>query len=335
MNAVSEKTLTFIWDVTHNCPLQCLYCYSESGPGKGKKIRTDELRRLGASIARECPDKVLFSGGEPALVPGINDVARSLREAGIMVELYTSGFSLDARRIDAIVDSFHVVHISLDDLRPEVNDRIRGRGGAHANATMALDLLNERALVRRAAGVALPKFGIDCTLLRENRENLEAFVEAAPRRWPALDFFVVNVAIPSGRGSEESCVRSELLGASDIEKLRTKDVAHLRKLLPDGIVFEVMDNSELRESEEDPSHLVVQVEPDGGVRALKICKRVAGNLNDEPLTAILARAAQWRRSSGLVRALQTAPTIENWAQAVRAIDGERPGAPLPQMAVRA
>ncbi|MFO0552963.1 MAG: hypothetical protein U0271_31540 [Polyangiaceae bacterium] len=161
---------------------------------------------------------MLFSGGEPALVPGVYEAARSLRAAGVVVELYTSGFSLDERRADEAVDSFHVVHVSLDSADALLNDHIRGREGAHEAAITALDRLDARATARRAAGVALPKIGIECTLVGANNPGLEELVEYAARRWRSLDLLRQR-RDPSGRGSSRD-VTPILVARDELASLR-------------------------------------------------------------------------------------------------------------------
>jgi MoaA/NifB/PqqE/SkfB family radical SAM enzyme len=311
--------LAFIWDVTYSCPLRCVYCYSESGPGRGPKRTTAELSRIADALAREKPESVHISGGEPAMVPGIPAIARSLRARGARVELYTSGYRLGRERIREIVASVDVVHVSIDSADAAVNDALRGRDGALREALETLAILEEELLARRAAGLEAAKFGIECTLVRANMGGIAALCETVLARAPSLDFALFNAAAPAGRASTMDA--AELLDWAERAALRKLVHETLRARLPVSVALVLMDNIELlREREETWQDGVFQIAPDGGVRALKTSKRSLGNIVDEPLATIAARARRWKETSGLVRTLRSATTISEWSAAVRSLD---------------
>lgn len=315
---MNDTNLCFIWDVTHACPLECLYCYSDSGPGR--RTGTDPAQRMAIAraIVRERARSVCFSGGEPALVPGIFDVARHLRDHGVINHLYTCGFKLGAARVDDVVDAFHIVHVSLDAADPAVNDRLRGREGAHREATRTLALLEERVRARRERGEQLPRFGIDCTLVRSNLDGLGDLVDQVVGAFPSLDFVAVNVAIPSGRAAHHL---DELVDVNQVAELAEVRIPALQARVAGSVRVHLSDNEDLREADGAASGVTVQLEPTGDVRAIKICKRVAGNLVDEPLSQILARIEAWKAASSSARRLRLASDRDEWAAAVRAIDG--------------
>jgi len=299
---------TIICDVQHFCPSKCVYCYSDSGPSR-PQATADQLWRVARAIARERPDAVMFSGGEPALAHEIDEVAGFLKASGIALSLFTSGWGLDHGALRRLCAAFDRIHVSLDAASPELNDQIRGKSGAHRHATMALRLLGEL----RAECPAL-RFGIDSIILRRNLKGVRELCALAAAI-PGLCFLNIAAAVPSGRGSDAAFAHAELLDEAEIAWLLGQAGA-LRELLPPAIHLGVSRNDFLK-TEDDSC---VQLDPGGGVRAIKICDIMVGSLVDEPLDVLLQRAARWRADSALARSLTAAPDFIAWASIVRRLN---------------
>jgi MoaA/NifB/PqqE/SkfB family radical SAM enzyme len=301
----------FIWDVTHFCPLQCIYCYSGSGPNQ-RKTDTEQLWRVARAIVREKPDAVMMSGGEPALVKGMADVGKYLRENGVSISIFTSGWGLDEARLRSLAASFSRIHVSLDSADPETNDRIRNKLGAHRNASNTLNLLG--ALRKDLPSL---RFGIECTVVRSNLPQLEELC-----RWASkierICFLNITTAIPSGRASRATFASSELLDENEVNALLGRS-AQLREALLPSIQFSVSRNESFFKTDDEQC---IQLTPNGDVRAIKICKKTVGNLVEEPLSSILERAAAFRSESPLARRLLIAPNFVDMAEVVRNLDDE-------------
>lgn len=297
---------TFIWDVQYFCPLQCLYCYSASGPTR-PQADPDELWRVARAIARERPDAVMFSGGEPALVKGIEDIAQHLKENGIACSIFTSGWGMTDERARRLAAVFDRVHVSFDCADPGTNDRIRGKVGAHKNALNALHCLS----AQRSNAPAM-RFGIECTVLTSNLptvRDLCSLVGAID----GLDFINVSPAVPTGRGSDPTLTL--LLSEEQVVSLLMEAVT-IRRSLPPTVTLTVHRNDFLKH--DDDRH--IQLNANGDVRAIKICEPTIGNIVDEPLADILRRAAEWRAATPVARRLPMVPDFVAWRDVVRKLD---------------
>lgn len=298
----------FSWDVQYFCPLKCQYCYSNSGPTQ-PQTTAEELWRVARAIAREKPHALMISGGEPTLAKGIDEVAAFLRENGIVLSLFTSGWGMTEARIQRFAKAFDRIHVSFDAADPSINDHLRGKEGAHANATNALRLLSEQ----RKKTPRL-RFGVDCTIATTNLAGVDDFC----RLLGAIDgltFINIAPAAPTGRAAEEGFPL--LLSESQIAWLLDQ-TPRLRALLPPTITLNVHRNDSLKTELESHVHL----NANGDVRAIKICEATVGNIVDEPLETLLKRAAEWRDSSDLARSLPKAKDFVAWSDIVRAIDHE-------------
>jgi radical SAM protein with 4Fe4S-binding SPASM domain len=114
------------WAVTYRCNLQCVFCYTESGPwreaGPGPEVR----RRIVECLAAWGVLEVALGGGEPTLLPDFAALVALIRAAGMVANVTTNGTNHRPEVIRALAEHAGVVHLSAD--RPEHLDRARGAG---------------------------------------------------------------------------------------------------------------------------------------------------------------------------------------------------------------
>jgi AdoMet-dependent heme synthase len=147
--------LTTLWvQITGTwCNLECTHCINASGPRDpwlppldAETIR-QAIRNAGALGVKD----IYYTGGEPFLHPDILPlVAFSLEVAPTTV--LTNGTRINARMADALAALAATaaysleIRVSLDDVDPDLNDRVRGRG-SWAKAVRAIRLLDARGLL--------------------------------------------------------------------------------------------------------------------------------------------------------------------------------------------
>jgi MoaA/NifB/PqqE/SkfB family radical SAM enzyme len=299
---------SFVWDVQYFCPLECVYCYSSSGP-KRQQVDAAQLMRVAEAIAREKPDAVILSGGEPALAKGIEQAAALLRAHGISLSIFTSGWGLDAARAARLAPLFDRIHVSLDSSDPEINDSIRGKKGAHRNALAALEVLS-----RQKKDTARLRFGVECMVLQPNFPGVRDFCAFAAAI-AGIDFINIAPAVPSGRASRPEFT---LLLAEEQVVALLASAPEIRAMLPRSIALSIHRNDFLKVEDDRCIH----IDASGGVRAIKICEMTVGNLVEEPLDQLLLRARSWRSDSPLASRLPQVRDFVAWADVVRRLEGE-------------
>src|SRR6266851_2451076 len=104
MNEPASNPLALIAELTHRCPLHCVYC---SNPLE-LQSRTNELTtEIWSRVFKEAAEAGVlqadFTGGEPLARPDIIDLVRAARSAGLYVNLITSGLPLDETKLSALV----------------------------------------------------------------------------------------------------------------------------------------------------------------------------------------------------------------------------------------
>ncbi|MFF3071400.1 radical SAM protein [Kitasatospora sp. NPDC057904] len=314
-----------VWDTTYACPLRCSHCYSESGRRPARQLGRADMLRVADALIDLGPRVVALSGGEPLIVPGLFDVAVRLRQAGVRTSVNTSGWVMDRAMVLRLAECFDEVVVSVDGATAEVHDRIRGRVGSFERVMAALGLLDEEAHERRRGGARKLRFGIDCVVVRGNFDQLELLASEIAPRFPGLGTLVFNAAVPAGLASRPEFGRCELLDDQQVRQLTSSEfLARLRKLAPPSVSVHTTDNFDLVMEPErvaqGASAPVMQVEPDGAVRAGAVYEGTVGSLLEEPGHVLWRRGRERLRDPFVVQTLSSVRSMQGWAEAVRRMD---------------
>ncbi|HEV8561127.1 MAG TPA: radical SAM protein [Actinophytocola sp.] len=123
---------TRLWLYTNfDCNLACDYCCARSSPRTPRRaLGLDRVRRLAAEAAASGVSELLLTGGEPFLLPDIDELAAACT-ARLPTTLLTNGMLFHGTRLERLrrMDRDRLaLQISLDSPTPEVHDQHRGRG---------------------------------------------------------------------------------------------------------------------------------------------------------------------------------------------------------------
>lgn len=314
-----------IWDMTYACPLRCVHCYSESGRRPARQVKPDLMHAIADAIISLRPDAVALAGGEPLVNKHVFDVAKRLKDAGMIVVLYTSAWSFQPWMLGRAHDSFSRVAVSVDAVAAGLHDRIRGRAGSYQRAMDALSMLDAAAAEAIAAARAPLPFGIDSVVMRCNFDQMEALCTTMAARFPHINLISFNAAAPAGLASTAGFADHELLTDEQAAALAGRELRRrLAALVPSSIRIGTTDNRALLMSPDLISKGVVtnamQIEPDGEVRAMPMYEGSVGNLLREPAWTLWERSVQRWSDPFLAQALSGVKTMRDWAEACRRID---------------
>lgn len=123
-----EAPLFVTWQITHDCDLACLHCWTESAPGKRLRdeLAAGEVRRLAGDIAGSCVPYATLTGGEPLVSPHFFAIAEALGAAGVRLKVETNGQRLDraaAARLARL--PIRSIQVSLDGDTQATYERVR------------------------------------------------------------------------------------------------------------------------------------------------------------------------------------------------------------------
>ena len=128
MTSTPNNPLALVAELTHRCPLHCVYC---SNPlelqSRSNELSTEAWSRVFKEAAEVGVLQADFTGGEPLARPDIVELIRNARSAGLYVSLITSGLPLDEVKLDLLVDAgLDHFQLSFQGAREETANDISG-----------------------------------------------------------------------------------------------------------------------------------------------------------------------------------------------------------------
>ena len=144
MTSTTSNPLALIAELTHRCPLHCVYC---SNPlelqSRANELPTEVWSRVFQQAAELGVLQADFTGGEPLARPDIVELVRAARSAGLYVNLITSGLPLDEAKLSALVTAgLDHMQLSFQGAREETANEISGTK-SHAQKLRVLDWVKQ------------------------------------------------------------------------------------------------------------------------------------------------------------------------------------------------
>jgi PqqA peptide cyclase len=145
MTPAGSTPLALIAELTHRCPLHCVYCSNPLELGRrADELSTEVWSRVFSEAAEAGVLQVDFTGGEPLARPDVVDLVRAARGTGLYVSLITSGIPLDEARLDELVQAgLDHIQLSFQGVHEESANEISGTK-AHAHKLRVLGWLKRR-----------------------------------------------------------------------------------------------------------------------------------------------------------------------------------------------
>lgn len=131
-----------VWEFTLSCNLRCLHCGSQAGRARQDELTTQECISVVSQLAELDCEVITLTGGEPTLRKDWYEVASSIRDKGILVNMVTNGFAIDYQTAKKMKKAGLVnVAVSIDGTE-DTHDRIRGSQSYH-RALRTLEMLSD------------------------------------------------------------------------------------------------------------------------------------------------------------------------------------------------
>ncbi len=158
-------------ELTHRCPLQCVYC---SNPVELLKANRELSTEAWLALFDQAADlgvlQVHLSGGEPTLRPDLEQLISGLARRGVYTNLITAGVGIAEGRIKAMADA------GLDHVQLSFQGAFAGTTEKIGNHRGAQDKKLETARQVRESGLPLT---INAPIHRHNMDEVPAFIELA------------------------------------------------------------------------------------------------------------------------------------------------------------
>ena len=166
-----SNPLALIAEVTHRCPLHCVYC---SNPVRLERTQSELSTAEWISVFHQAGKLGMlhahFTGGEPLARPDLGELITAARASGLYTNLITSAIGLQENRLQQLVDAgLDHIQVSFQDSREPAANWIAG-AKAHAH----------KVEISRAIRKHKIAFTVNLVVHRQNLDHLEemiAFVE--------------------------------------------------------------------------------------------------------------------------------------------------------------
>jgi PqqA peptide cyclase len=162
--------LSLVAEVTHRCPLHCVYC---SNPlmmqPPSLELTTEEWSRVFQEALTLGVLHLHLTGGEPLARRDLVALIAAGREAGLYVNMVTSGIGLNLERLHALADAgLEHIQLSLQDTDEEKANEFAG-ARVHARKLKLAALIRQQNLA----------FTVNIVVHRQNLDRLDAMLALA------------------------------------------------------------------------------------------------------------------------------------------------------------
>jgi pyrroloquinoline quinone biosynthesis protein E len=170
MTETLSNPLALIAELTHRCPLHCVYCSNpQELTARANELPGEAWSRVFQQAAALGVMQLDLTGGEPLARPDLTTLIQSARAANLYVNLITSGLPLDEKRLDELIASgLDHFQLSFQGAREDTANEISG-SKSHLQKLRVLDWLKSRRI-----GVTL-----NFVIHRKNLDQLEEMLAVA------------------------------------------------------------------------------------------------------------------------------------------------------------
>ncbi len=172
---MTPNPLALIAEITHRCPLHCVYC---SNPlqmmGAKAELSTEHWVRVFREARALGVLHLHLTGGEPVARADLRELVEAAHTAGLYTNLITSGIGLPEARLAALVDAgLDHIQLSFQDSRDEPANWIAGTK-AHAHKIVLSEVIRQFRIA----------FTVNLVVHRQNLDHLDEMIRFAEQLKP-------------------------------------------------------------------------------------------------------------------------------------------------------
>ncbi|MGA1824338.1 MAG: radical SAM protein [bacterium] len=196
----ANKLFSVTLAVTNRCPYKCWHCYNA---GRSQQdLPLDIIKEVVSDLQNMGAIMVTLSGGEPLIREDLEEIA-DFFDKRTCLNLNTTGFSLTHdRALKLKENNIFGIGVSLDSIKPEEHEILRGMKGAFDTAIQCLHIGSECGLYPYVISIATKDF--------LNKDRFDKFIRFSAQSGARE----VHLLEPSATG--------KLIGKSEVHLNRTE-----------------------------------------------------------------------------------------------------------------
>lgn len=212
------------------CNFKCRFCFATFDDIQSKGLSKQEQFKLIKLLAESKKfKKINFAGGEPTLVPHIQELIQYAKELGFVTSIVTNGSRINMGWIKNVAPYLDILGLSVDSINDETN-LISGR--SEKQKVMQMDHLKEIAAACKLFRISL-KINTDVSKFNHHEVLADCINQLKPFRWKILQVTRVE-------GQNDS--QFDLVKVSD-EEFQQFCQKNIQNILPDIKV--IIENNEI------------------------------------------------------------------------------------------
>lgn len=188
-----EKMLAWLptinFHIKQECNMHCRHCFAEFGDIQGKCVGFDDAKSIICEIGSiPAFRKITFSGGEPTLFKGIEDLLCLAHDCGLKTSIVTNGSIIKQNKqlLEKIAKYTDIVAFSIDSFDDEQNRRIGRYYGNDKSVIRFDEWLSLVQTIRQINDKVRIKINTVVTKINCNEYLVNKIKELSPDRWKIL-----------------------------------------------------------------------------------------------------------------------------------------------------
>jgi radical S-adenosyl methionine domain-containing protein 2 len=165
------------------CNFKCKFCYATFNDIRSKGIsKAEQLKLIECLAESNLFKKINFAGGEPTLIPHLQELIKHAKNCGLTTSIVTNGSRIDMRWIERVAPYLDIIGLSIDSIDEKTNIE---SGRSQAQRVLKVEQAEKIATACKIFGVHLK---INTVVSRYNQhETLSDFINTIqPFRWKIL-----------------------------------------------------------------------------------------------------------------------------------------------------
>lgn len=196
------KNIKFIpnsvcWNITSRCNETCKFCYRETNM---KDLTFEEQKKVIDILASVGILKLTFAGGEPLLIPRINDLILYAKSKGLVVSMTSNAILIDEKQLNFLLENLDWLTLSLDGATDEIQT-LMTRHSKHA--TKVREILEYASAYKKGKC----RIKINTVVSKKNYKNVQDIADLVKKynvtRWKLMQFTPLRSYAKEAQGEFE------------------------------------------------------------------------------------------------------------------------------------
>lgn len=178
--------------LTNACNLHCVHCFMNAGIKLEHELNADKWKSVLRDFAQEGGEFVTFTGGEPTMYDGFEEVVTYAHQLGLNVTVLSNGLLWTEEQILRMKSYIDEIQFSIDGVTEEDNAMVRGKN--HFKKVVDTVCRFAKADVRTSVATTFTWENLS------SADSYKQFVDSIKERVGDRVFFKLTKKILPGRG---------------------------------------------------------------------------------------------------------------------------------------